>query len=96
MKHCIRFLKMPPATFQVPFFVPFFATRLEDSAKRRIKPTAGLTQPVCDELAASNGQTARKNDGGMVFFTDRDENFSTRLSPGLRARKIDEASLGIG
>ena len=30
-----------------------------------IKTTVGFTQLVCYELAASHGQTARQNDGGM-------------------------------
>lgn len=85
-------LKMPPERLDVLFF----ATRLEDSAKRRIKPTAGLTQPVCDELAASNGQTAPANDGGRLSATEMAENFPPGFSRDLRARKIDEASLGIG
>jgi hypothetical protein len=85
-------LTMPPERL----YVLFFATRLEDSAKPRIKPTAGLTQPVCDELAASNGQTAPLNDGGMVSANEVAENFPPGFSRDLRARKIDKASFGIG
>jgi hypothetical protein len=40
--------------------------RGQRSAKPRIKATRNFAQSVCDELAASNGQTAPENDGGML------------------------------
>ena len=42
---------------------------------------------IQNELAASDGQTALKNDVGLVIRPG---------FPSLRARKIDEAPLGIG
>jgi hypothetical protein len=47
--------------------------RLEVSAKQRIKAINGLGQLVCDELAASNGQTAPGNDGSEGTKPKRDE-----------------------
>jgi hypothetical protein len=54
---------------QVFELAPIFAKRLEVSAKPRITATRNFAQLICDEQAASNGQTARENDGGMMVST---------------------------